>query len=297
LDTSTARLADAHADIEDAAFVVIGVPYDATASFRHGAREGPAAIRRASYNFETWLVELGVDLEDVPVHDAGDVAELFHPGAIVDEVEQAIAEAAAPNVVPVIIGGEHNATEGAVRALGRVHEDLAVVALDAHLDFREQYMGESRSHACALRRCADFVGVDRIAVVGVRSVSTEELEDAQDLGLSFATADRVREDGIEAVLEELLSPLGDIHVYLSIDLDVLDPCHAPAVQNPEPFGISPLEVRRAMDRLAPRVVGLDVMECAPMYDGGQSALVAARLLRHAIGAVWLSRRSELRGPA
>jgi agmatinase len=270
----------------------MGVPYDATATFRHGARDGPAAIRRASYNFETWLLELGLDLDDVAIHDAGDVAEVFSPSELVDLVERAVTEVSGDARVPVLIGGEHNATEGAVRALDRQHPDLSILVLDAHLDFRNEYLGETRSHSCATRRCAEVVGVARTAVLGVRSVSPEELEAAQDEGLAFIPADRVREDGLDATLDDLLGDLPDGPLYLSIDLDVLDPSHAPAVQNPEPWGLSPLDVRATIDRVAARIVGFDVMECAPIHDGGQTALVAARLLRHAIGAVWQARRSQ-----
>ncbi|NIP37020.1 MAG: agmatinase, partial [Thermoplasmata archaeon] len=125
--------------------------------------------------------------------------------------------------IPVLLGGEHNATEGAVRALFERHRDLRVLVLDAHLDLRDEYAGDSRSHACATRRCADVVGMDRIAVMGIRSTSSGELEVAQDAGMAFATADRVREGGLQQVLEELLGSLGEGPLYLSIDLDVLDP--------------------------------------------------------------------------
>ncbi|UCC93541.1 MAG: arginase family protein, partial [Thermoplasmata archaeon] len=115
---------------------------------------------------------------------------------------------------------------------------------------------------------------------------------AGEEGLAFATADGMMELGLTTVLEELLYSIGEGPLYLSIDLDVLDPSHAPGVQNPEPWGLSPLDIRRVIDRVAPRVVGLDVMECAPRYDGGQTALVAARLLRHAIGAIWQGREGN-----
>ena len=292
MEPGPSRLADAHSDLEEAAFVVLGVPYDATATFRHGAREGPAAIRQASYNFETWLLELGLDLDDVPVHDAGDVPEVFSPAEMVELVERSVEGLLDGDRVPVLIGGEHNATEGAVRALAARHPDLSVLVLDAHLDFRDQYLGEPRSHSCATRRCTDVIGVARTAVLGVRSVSPEGLEAAQDEGLAFASADRVREEGLAAVLEDLLGALGEGPVYLSVDLDVLDPSHAPGVQNPEPWGLAPLDVRQVVDRVAPRLVGLDVMECAPVHDGGQTALVAARLMRHAIGAVWQARQAQ-----
>lgn len=283
------RLADAHSDIEDAAFFTLGVPYDATASFRRGAHQGPAAIRHASYNFETWLMELGLDLEDVPVHDAGDVPEVFAPSEMVDLVDQVVSGMLGNGRVPILLGGEHNATEGAVRALARCHEDMGVLVLDAHLDFREEYLGEPRSHACVTRRCSEVVGLDRIAVLGIRSLSAEELGAARDGDLAFASADRVVEEGLPDVLADLLGHLGAGPLYLSIDLDVLDPSHAPGVQNPEPWGLAPRDLRHVLDVVAPRLVGLDLMECAPVHDGGQTAALAARLLRHAIGAIWLAR--------
>ena len=164
-----------------------------------------------------------------------------------------------------------------------------MLVLDAHLDFRDEYVGDFRSHACATRRCADVVGVERIAVLGIRSMSSAELEAAQDLGLAFASADRVREEGLDTVADDLLESLGEGPLPLSIDLAVLDPSHAPGVQNPEPWGLSPLDVRHVIDQVASRMVGLDLVECAPAYDGGQTALVAARLLRHGIGAMWMAR--------
>lgn len=292
MDVEPSPLADAYSSLADSVFVVLGVPFDATASFRGGAREGPAAIRHASDNFETWLLELGVDMEDVPVHDAGDVPEVETSSRMVDLVEVQVSQLQGDARIPVLLGGEHNATEGAVRALAARHPDLSVLVMDAHLDFREEYLGDSRSHACATRRSSEVVGVGRIAVMGIRSMSAQELEDAQDAGLSFASADRVREEGLETVTEDLLESLGEGPLYLSIDLDVLDPSHAPGVQNPEPWGLTPLDLRHVIDRVAPALVGLDFMECAPAYDGGQTAALAARLLRHAIGAVWLARASH-----
>ncbi len=292
MEPGPSRFADAHSDLPASALAILGVPYDATASFRRGAHGGPSAIREASYNFETWLMELGVDLEDVPVHDAGDVAEVFSPSEMVDLVDRSVSDITVDGRIPVILGGEHNATEGGVRALSRRHPDLRVLLLDAHLDFRDEYLGEPRSHACATRRCSDVVGVDRVAVLGVRSVSAEELETAQDEGLAFASADRVREEGLVTVMDDISGSLGEGPLYLSIDLDVLDPSHAPGVQNPEPWGIAPLDVRHVIDGVASRLVGFDVMECAPVHDGGQTALVAARLVRHGIGAAWMARNAN-----
>jgi agmatinase len=207
---------------------------------------------------------------------------------MVHAVETRVAELAGAHRIPVLLGGEHNATEGVVRALHQRHEGLRVLVLDAHLDLLDEYQGDLRSHACVTRRCADEVGVGNIAVLGIRSASRDELVSAGEEGLAFATADGARELGLATVLEELLVSLGEGPLHLSIDLDVLDPSHAPGVQNPEPWGISPLEVRQVIEAVAPRLVGLDVMECAPTYDGGQTAALAARLLRHAVGAIWRS---------
>ena len=295
MDAGPSWLADADADLAGSVFVVIGVPFDGTASFRKGACEGPGAIREASQNFEPWLMELGLSLEDVPVHDAGDVPEVATAGEVVHAVETLVGQLGSETRIPVLLGGEHTASEGAVRARAHPHGDLAVLVLDAHREYRQEYMGEPRSHACAVRRCSDVVGADRTAVLGVRSASKEELDDAREHGLTFGSADRVREAGLDTVLADLLGAIGEGPLYLSIDLDVLDPSHAPGVQNPEPWGLSPLDVRRVMDTVAPRLVGLDMMECAPSHDGGQTALVAARLLRHGIGAAWQG-RDDNHGP-
>ncbi len=290
MEPMTSRLADASASLEDAAFVVIGVPYDATSSYRSGAKEGPSAIRRASYNFETWSLELGMDLADVPFNDWGDIEEVFSPDEMVDLVDSAVSSVVSKRGrVPVVIGGEHNATEGAVRAVHRAHPDLRVLSLDAHTDFRDEYLGQRRSHACAMRRCADIVGVGRVASVGVRSSSADEQREAREVGYAFVTADDVRARGIIAAIDGVLGRIGAGPLYLTLDIDAIDPAHAPGVQTPEPWGLTPLDVRRAIDHLAPSIVGFDVMECAPPHDGGQTAALAARLLRHAIGAIWLAR--------
>jgi agmatinase len=289
LDPGPSWLADADSDLADSVFLVLGVPFDGTATFRRGAREGPAAIREASQNFDPWLMELGMDMGTVAVHDAGDVDVKDHSVEVVHQVEMGVSELMGAYRIPVLLGGEHNATEGAVRALHGRHEDLRVLVLDAHLDYLDEYMGDFRSHACATRRCTEVVGAGNVAVLGIRSASRDELVSAGKEGLAFATADGIEELGLGTVLLELLDSLGDGPLYLSIDLDVLDPSHAPGVQNPEPWGMSPLEVRHVIDRVASRVVGMDVMECAPGYDGGQTAMVAARLVRHAIGSVWKER--------
>lgn len=285
------KLADANAALGEARFVVIGVPYDATSSYRAGAKEGPAAVRRASYNFETWNLELGADILDVPVHDWGDIEEVFSPDRMVELVDEAVTEAVAVRGrVPVVLGGEHNGTEGAVRAVHRAHPDLRVLSLDAHTDFRREYLGEPRSHACAMRRCSDIVGVARVAVAGVRSSAAEEQADARELGYAFLTADQVREMGILNAVDELLARMGEGPLYLTIDIDAVDPAYAPGVQTPEPWGLTPLDVRRAIDRVAHRLVAFDVMETAPPHDGGQTAALAARLLRHGIMAVHRARQ-------
>ncbi len=285
------KLADANAPIEEARFVVIGVPYDATSSYRAGAKEGPAAVRRASYNFETWSLELGLDILDIPIHDWGDIEEVFSPDRMVELVDEAVSEVVSvEGRVPVVIGGEHNATEGAVRAVHRAHKDLRVLSLDAHTDFRKDYLGEPRSHACAMRRCSDIVGVKHVAVAGVRSSAAEEQQDARELGYASLTSDQVREMGIVNALDELLARMGEGPLYLTIDIDAVDPAYAPGVQTPEPWGLTPLDIRRAIDRAAPRVVAFDVMETAPPHDGGQTAALTARLVRHAIGAVHRARQ-------
>jgi agmatinase len=163
--------------------------------------------------------------------------------------------------------------------------DVGVVILDAHLDFRDQYLDEPNSHACATRRVFDIVGPDNMITIGVRSMERWEKKEAELHGLNFIDANTLRKKG----MAKSLADLDWDKTYLSLDMDFIDPSHAPGVGNPEFFGFSPDYAKECINILADRLVGFDVCEVSPPHDSGNTAALAARLVREVIGVVWKAR--------
>lgn len=275
--------ADAESSFEDAAFVILGVPFDGTCSFRKGASLAPKSIREESYNHETYLFEHKIDLEDIPFHDLGDInceslKEMM--GGVANSVGR-ILEA---GKFPITIGGEHSLTPPAVSKF----EDIGVVILDAHLDFRNQYLQEENSHACATRRVADLVGIQNVISIGVRSFERKEKEEADSQRLRYIDAPSLKEKGMKGALEDIEWK----KVYLSLDMDFFDPSYAPGVGNPEYFGFSPDYAKDCINILAPRLVGFDVCEMSPPFDNGNTASLAARMIKEVIGVVWKAKKTS-----
>lgn len=279
---AAARFADAVAKYEDARIALFGVPYDRTCSFRGGSRYGPAAIRQASYNFETYMMDHQRDLVDVPVADLGDTPAYGPSADMVAGVSKMASDIVGAGKMPIVIGGEHSLAPAVVRAFPK---DIGVIGIDAHLDFRDSYLDDKWSHACSARRIADHVGVERVVYMGVRSYSREEREDLERLGLLYVSVYDVHDRGIVAATERALRAINRDRIYLTIDIDGVDPAYAPGVGNPEPFGLAPLQVKKVIDLLAPHLVGMDLNEVSPAWDFGQTSLLAARFIREAIMSV------------
>ena len=275
--------ADADSGLEEAEYVVVGLPFDGTASFRSGSRDGPDAIRLASFNFESYDSYYGVDLSELAICDLGNMELGADPAYAQETIKEGI-ELLPKRAVAIFLGGEHSITPAIVEGLGRRSGALGVLVLDAHLDLREEYGCTASSHACASRRILEKDAVAGYASIGIRSGSREEFGWAAENNISYFTARQVREEGVDAVLDRAMEKLQCDRLYLSIDLDVLDPAYAPAVGNPEPFGLSTWDAKRVIERLAPRLVGLDINELTPAYDRGETALLAARLAREFIAA-------------
>lgn len=280
------RFADADAGFDEAAFCIFGVPFDGTTAFRAGAAEGPAAIREGSWNFETLLYDRRIDLDEVPYADLGDV-EAPDVRTMAKNVEAQTREIVDAGKVPVVLGGEHSLTPHVVKAYD---EPPDVVILDAHLDYRDAYEDEPLSHACVTRRLKDHLGIDHLVMAGIRSSDRASLEQAEEDGLAFIDASQVREHGLQLWLAEAVENLPGDGVYLSIDIDVLDPAYAPGVGTPEPFGLSPEEIVTTIRDLAPGLVGLDLVEVSPPNDQGNTAVLAARLVREALGETWVAQQ-------
>jgi agmatinase len=282
--------ADAESDFDEADIIIFGVPYDKTASFRTGASKAPKEIRQASWNYETFNLKTGNDLKDVKFHDYGNLdVKSNKPEEMVKKVKDFTSNLLANNKFPIAIGGEHSLTVGAVQAFPK---DIAVLSLDAHIDFRQQYENEKYNHACVTRRIADHIDVRNIAVIGIRSAEKEEYEAALNQNLFNITSYEIKKLGIKRSLDKTRKYLGDKNVYLSMDIDVLDLSYAPGTSTPEPYGLTPTEVIEYIESFSQKLIGFDIVEVCPPYDSGQTSLLAAKFVRHVIENVF-SNKTEL----
>jgi agmatinase len=262
----------------EADYVILGVPFDVTSTYRTGARFGPTAIREASLNIETYSFSSGIDVEDLRLHDLGDLHVTGDAEETLKRLEKVVAEFLEEKKIPVIIGGEHTITLGATRAFKE--KNCAVISFDAHLDLRNEYMNLKTSHTTFMRRLNEQVKPKRLIEVGTRAVCKEELAYAKKAGINYFTANQIRSEGVEETLKKIESLIGDVkQIYLTIDLDVLDPAFAPAVQNPEANGLCSHMFYDLLNGLCDRrVAAFDVVEVAPNYDNGNSAVQAARTI-------------------
>ena len=229
------------ADYSDARIVLYGAPFDSTTSFRPGARFGPSAMRHESFGLETYSPYQDADLTDCAVFDSGDMELCFGSAqAALNDIEARAAEILQDGKFPLLLGGEHLVTLGAVRAAAKKHPDLHIIHFDAHADLRDNYLGTGLSHACVLRRCHDLLGDGRIHQFCIRSGEREEFQFAK----AHTTLHPFGFDGLEQTVETLGKR--KIPVYFTIDLDCLDPSAFPGTGTPEAGGVTFLELLRAI---------------------------------------------------
>ena len=265
----------------DATAVIFGAPYDSTTSFRPGTRFGPAAMRSESFGIETYSPYQDRDLEDVRLHDAGDLELPFGaPDRALEMIEDKAAAILADGKMPILLGGEHLVTLGAVRAAAKRFPGLRIIHFDAHADLREDYLGVKLSHACVMRRCHDILGDGRIWQFGIRSGTRDEF--------AFMKAGHViTEPFTLKTLPQLSFPEGT-PVYLTVDMDVLDPSEFPGTGTQEAGGVRFTELLAALRDVLARfnVVALDNVELSPSLDTtGRSTALACKLLREELLAL------------
>lgn len=266
------------AEYKDARIVLFGAPFDSTTSYRPGARFGSAAMRHESYGLETYSPYLDRDLEDIEIFDSGDI-ELPMGSAemALDALSERTAEILDDGKLPFMMGGEHLVTLGAFREVQKRYKDVHLIQFDAHADLRDDYLGVKLSHACVMRRCHDLIGDGRIHQFGIRSGDRSEFDFARAGHTDFHPLSL---EGVDAVVEALEKQ--QVPVYLTIDLDVLDPAIFPGTGTPEAGGVSFNELREALMTICSRlnIVGLDVTELAPTLDASDvSTAVAGKLVR------------------
>ena len=272
------------APFDEAKTVLFGAPYDSTTSFRPGTRFGPSAMRAESFGIETYSMLQDRDLaEDARVFDSGDIELPFGaPDSALDMIEARASEILDAGKTPFLLGGEHLVTLGSVRAVAKRHPDLRIVHFDAHADLREDYLGVKLSHACVLRRCHDILGDGRIFQFGIRSGTREERRFMLD---GHVTTELFSDSTLPAVVEEI-GP--GAPVYLTVDLDVVDPAEFPGTGTQEAGGLSysrlVSDVRRICRDL--NVVALDNVELSPALDPtGRSTAFACKFLREELLAL------------
>lgn len=273
------KIPDALSGFSESKYVIFGVPFDGTSSYRRGSRLAPKSIREAYDNLESYDVAYEVDFSESGMCDMGDLSVSEDVGEVVDEVEYVTGRIMGLNKIPIMLGGEHSVTVGAVRNL----KDASMLIIDAHSDFRDSYMGDKLNHACVTRRALDILGPDRIVSVGTRSTSREEFESDRKNDVWFLSSAEVREKGIQSMADKIEEYLTD-NVYFSIDMDGIDPAYAPGVGTPEPYGLKDSDVQYLIRRLGKKVVGFDVVEMTPVYDNGNTSMLAAKLIQDFVGS-------------
>ncbi len=281
------HFADARSSFEESEFVLYGAPFDGTSSFRRGSRWAPIEMRKASLNFETYNGDLDVDLADVPMHDMGDCDVYCDVEATLDEVFEVESTIVKAKKIPIMMGGEHTLTYPCVKAFN--DKKMGFVVMDAHYDLREEYGGIRNNHACISRHVIDDI-TSKYVSIGIRSGAKEEYEYVKNnKNIKSYTSNDVDSMGINSILVEVEHYLKDCdRIYLSLDMDAVDPAYAPGLGTPEPFGMTPREVRSVIRRLAPKTAGFDVVEISPEYDHGETAILGAKLIRDFIAAKWKS---------
>ncbi len=261
-------------EYEDSDIVIFGAPFDGTTSYRPGTRFASAAIRNESYGIETYSPYLDKDLTDYRIFDAGDLEFGFgNTQRVLKTIEDMTQQILEDGKKPLMIGGEHLVTLGSVRAAARKYPELAILHFDAHADLRDDYLGEKLSHASVMRRCHEIVGDGRIFQFGIRSGDREEFAWARE----HVFTQKFNLDRLEQAVELLQGK----PVYLTIDLDVLDPGIFPGTGTPEAGGVSFMELMEALKQVfGLNIVAMDMNELSPVYDqSGASTALACKLLR------------------
>lgn len=267
---------------EEASIVLYGAPFDSTTSFRPGARFGPSAMRHESFGLETYSPYQDKDLMDIDVFDSGDLELCFGSSEMaLSDIQKRAEEILKAEKFPLLLGGEHLVTLGAVRAVAAKYPELHIIHFDAHADLRDDYLGAKLSHACVVRRCHEILGDGRIHQFCIRSGEREEFQFAS----RHTDFHPFTFDGLEETVRELKEKQAP--VYFTIDLDCLDPSAFPGTGTPEAGGVSFLELLKAIRTVSQaNVVGADVNELAPMLDAsGVSTSTACKVLRELLLAI------------
>ncbi|USD82557.1 agmatinase [Bacillus safensis] len=267
-----------HPTWEEAKVILYGMPMDWTVSYRPGSRFGPNRIREVSIGLEEYSPYLDRELHEVPFFDAGDIPLPFgNAQKSLDLIEEYVDSILEKGKFPLGMGGEHLVSWPVFRAMYKKYPDLAIIHMDAHTDLREEYEGEPLSHSTPIRKVAGLIGPENVFSFGIRSGMKEEFEWAKEAGMHISKFE------VLEPLKQVLPKLKGRPVYVTIDIDVLDPAHAPGTGTVDAGGITSKELLASIHAIAGsdvQVVGADLVEVAPVYDhSDQTANTASKLLR------------------
>ncbi|MEH7821178.1 agmatinase [Bacillus altitudinis] len=267
-----------HPTWEDAKVILYGMPMDWTVSYRPGSRFGPNRIREVSIGLEEYSPYLDRELHEVPFFDAGDIPLPFgNAQKSLDLIEEYVDSILEKGKFPLGMGGEHLVSWPVFRAMYKKYPDLAIIHMDAHTDLREEYEGEPLSHSTPIRKVAGLIGPENVYSFGIRSGMKEEFEWAKEAGMHISKFE------VLEPLKQVLPKLKGRPIYVTIDIDVLDPAHAPGTGTVDAGGITSKELLASIHAIAGsdvHVVGADLVEVAPVYDhSDQTANTASKLLR------------------
>ena len=274
----------ANASFEESNIVILGCPYDGSASFRPGARFGPAAIRKASWGIETFSPYFQRDLSQCSIHDMGDLElPLGEKKISLGLIRKALRKILSRKKFPILLGGDHLITLPIIEEILPIYPPLHLLQIDAHTDLRDDYLGESLCHSTVMKKVVDLLDGDRLFQIGIRSGTEEEFKLARKMR-STVSLD-------PGSLSTMIRRLRNQPVYITLDLDVIDPSLLPGVGTPEPGGLSFKELISLLKKLQPlHVIGFDIVELTPDYDPTQvSSITASVILREMILAFYHSK--------
>ena len=270
------------ASYDEAQIVLFGAPFDSTTSFRPGARFGSSAIRHESFGIETYSPYQNKNLTDLPIFDSGDLELCFGSAeAALQDIQTHTENILQDRKFPLMVGGEHLVTLGAVRSVAAWYPDLHIIHFDAHADLRQDYLGATLSHACVIRRCHDILGDGRIHQFCIRSGDRAEFDFAQ----THTDMHRFDFSGLTEIVQKLKER--NSPVYFTIDLECLDPSVFCGTGTPEAGGVNFVQLLDAIKQVScTNLVGADINELAPMLDAsGASTAIACKILRELLLAI------------
>ncbi|GAB7388909.1 agmatinase [Bacillaceae bacterium] len=276
-------------DYDKARVVMLGAPMDYTVSFKSGSRFGPQGIRNASYGLEDYSPYLDRHLSRVPFYDKGDIVmpigNVEKSMEIIYEETRRILQ---DHKIPLILGGEHLISYPIVQAMVEKYPDLVVIQFDAHTDLRDTFFGEKHSHATVIRRVVEILGAKKVYQYGIRSGEQHEFRYAEENTY-------MRRYEVLQGLKEDLAQLRGRPIYLTFDIDCIDPAFCPGTGTPEPCGITTTEALQAIHLLKDmQIVGMDLVEVSPPMDAsGGTEITAAKLIREAMVGFWWESSAEV----